>query len=161
MYFCSKTFGHDLGLSCAYRQWKADSHCSKIHGYSLAVKLEFTAYTLDSNNWVLDFGDFGEIKTFLEQTFDHKLLVAEDDPELDMFYKMRDLGICELSVITDSISCETFARLIFMWVDHWLHTTRPYTRVVLHKVTVSEHGANSASFTFPVKYEGMHIYESP
>ena len=25
----------------AYRQWRADSHCNKIHGYALSFKFEF------------------------------------------------------------------------------------------------------------------------
>ena len=30
-----KTFGAERGFSCAFRQWKADSDCKYIHGYSL------------------------------------------------------------------------------------------------------------------------------
>ena len=58
-YQSTKTFGHDLGISCAFRQWRAThSHCSKIHGYALSVTMVFEANTLDDRNWVMDFGGF-------------------------------------------------------------------------------------------------------
>ena len=42
-YVSTKTYGHEVGLSCAFRQHKADSHCAKLHGYALSVKVEFEA----------------------------------------------------------------------------------------------------------------------
>ena len=79
-YKSTKTFGHELGLSSAFRQWKAQSHCRFVHGYALAVKFEFEAEELDVRNWVVDFGSLKSLRKMLEDTFDHKLLVAEDDP---------------------------------------------------------------------------------
>ena len=38
-YVSTKTY-KDLG-PVAYRQWRADSHCNKIHGYSLSFNFEF------------------------------------------------------------------------------------------------------------------------
>ena len=35
MYRSSKTYGHEIGLSAAFRQWRAQSHCRLIHGYAL------------------------------------------------------------------------------------------------------------------------------
>lgn len=32
LYQSTKTYGHDRGFSCAFRQWRADSHCRLIHG---------------------------------------------------------------------------------------------------------------------------------
>ena len=41
MYISTKTFGHESGLSCAFRQPNAThSHCSLIHGYALAFKFK-------------------------------------------------------------------------------------------------------------------------
>ena len=52
MYNSTKTYGHDVGLSCSFRQWRAQSHCSKVHGYALSVKFTFAAEKLDERNWV-------------------------------------------------------------------------------------------------------------
>ena len=79
MYKSTKTFGHEIGLSACFRQWRADSHCRFLHGYALAIKFVFAANELDVRNWVVDFGSLKSLKSQLEDTFDHKLLVAEND----------------------------------------------------------------------------------
>ena len=68
----TKTYGHDLGFSVAFRQWRAQSHCRLLHGYSLAFRFEFAAEELDPRNWVVDFGGLKGLKAMLEQNFDHK-----------------------------------------------------------------------------------------
>src|SRR5688500_7012818 len=77
-YLSTKTYGHEVGFSCAFRQWRAASHCSLIHGYALSIAITFEAEQLDDNNWVVDFGGMGSFKEWLTQTFDHTLLVAWD-----------------------------------------------------------------------------------
>ena len=64
-YQSTKTYGNDRGLSCCFRQWRADSHCNLLHGYSLGFRFVFEADTLDERNWVYDFGDCKWIKEFL------------------------------------------------------------------------------------------------
>mgnify|MGYP001588063145 CR=1 FL=1 len=49
-YKSTKTYGHAIGLSAAFRQWRADSHCKYLHGYALAVKFVFEAGELDSRD---------------------------------------------------------------------------------------------------------------
>ena len=44
-----KTYGHDNGFSCAFRQWSAESHCSYIHGYSLGFTVTIGSDKLDVN----------------------------------------------------------------------------------------------------------------
>lgn len=78
----TKTYGHDIGLSCCFRQWRSASHCRFLHGYALAVHLEFEADDLDARSWVMDFGSLKPVRQWLVQTFDHKTLVAADDPLL-------------------------------------------------------------------------------
>ena len=58
MFFSTKTYGHETGLSCAFRQPNAThSHCSLLHGYALSFKFVFGAQELDNKNWAVDFGD--------------------------------------------------------------------------------------------------------
>ena len=146
-YSSSKTYGHDLGFSCCFRQWRADSHCRLLHGYALAIRLEFEADTLDDKNWVVDFGSLKNLKSIFEQLFDHTLVVAEDDPDLDTFVDLNDKGIANV-VFVENTGCEAFARLIFDYTDAWLEDDTSYKpRVRMRSVTVSEHGANSATYT--------------
>lgn len=145
-YQSTKTFGHDLGISCAFRQWRAThSHCSKIHGYAIAVTLVFEAATLDERNWVMDFGGFKQIKQEIMDTFDHKLVVAADDPMLPEFKRMHQLGVADV-VILPKVGCEAFAQFISQAMVEPMIKKEFSDRVKLVSVEVREHGANSALF---------------
>jgi 6-pyruvoyltetrahydropterin/6-carboxytetrahydropterin synthase len=60
---------HDA-FPCAYRQWRADSHCNLIHGYSFSMKFYFGTDNLDARNWAADYGGLKELKGVLESQFD-------------------------------------------------------------------------------------------
>ena len=90
MYQSIKTYGNERGLSCCFRQHRAHSHCNLLHGYSLGFRFTFEAATLDERNWVYDFGDCKWIKSFLDDTFDHTLVIASDDPELELFKELHE-----------------------------------------------------------------------
>lgn len=140
----TKTYGHDVGLSCAFRQHRATSHCAQLHGYALAVRLEFEANELDANGWVIDFGALKPVKGFLERTFDHRTLVARDDPSLDAFLRLHDAGAADVLVV-DRIGCEAFASYVLAEVSRWLVEAGHAPRVRLVSAEVREHGANGAS----------------
>lgn len=145
-YTSTKTYGHEVGLSCCFRQWRAThSHCQFLHGYAISVRLEFEADDLDARNWVVDFGGLREIKSKLVATFDHKTVVAHDDPLMDWFVEGEDRGLLEL-VVLDDVGCERFAEHVYRMADGWLHDSgyAPRCRVAL--VEVREHGANSAIY---------------
>lgn len=145
MHISTKTFGHEIGLSCAFRQWRADSHCRLLHGYALAFKFVFEADMLDARNWVVDFGSLKGLKGLLEAHFDHKTVVAEDDPELAWFKQAEKLGIIELRIVPAG-GCERFAELVFHVTKIWLTDNGYAPRVRLRSVEVMEHGANSAAY---------------
>lgn len=144
-YRSTKTYGHDIGLSCAFRQWRADSHCRFLHGYSIAVRVEFEAEDVDARNWVVDFGSLKSFKHMLETTFDHKTLVAEDDPHLKVFEHMSDIGLIQM-IVVPATGCEAFARMIFEVLQVWVKDAGYAPRVKVHSVEVKEHGANSAIY---------------
>lgn len=145
-YKSTKTYGHELGLSCAFRQWRAESHCRFLHGYAVAVKFEFEASELDHRFWVVDFGSLKSLKGWLENTFDHKTLVAEDDPELMRFKRLQDAGVIQLRIVP-ATGCEKFAEIIYGATEVWLRDNGYAPRVRLASVEVREHGANSAIYT--------------
>ena len=141
-YYSTKTYDHNEGLSCAFRQWRAkDSHCRWIHGYALAVKFTFGCKELDDRNWVQDFGGLKEIKAWLKQNFDHTLCIAEDDPELETFKGLEDLDLVDLNIMP-AVGCEKFAEYIYNHVSKIVDDDRKW----LESVEVREHGANSAIY---------------
>lgn len=142
VYGSTKTYVHSVGLSCCFRQWRAThSHCQFLHGYALKVKLTFEAVALDERNWVVDFGSLKEIKQALENAFDHKTLIAQDDPMLSHFEQMDKLGLIQL-VVVEHIGCEAFSKLIFQHVASYILNTT--VNAALIQVEVAEHEGNSA-----------------
>lgn len=144
VYTASKTYTANSGLSAAFRQWRADSHCKFLHGYALEVRLDFSATKLDANGWVIDFGGLKPIKAWLESQFDHKTLIAQDDPELPWFKEAASRNILDLNILP-AIGCEAFAGMIFAYVSDWLAQNNHAPRVQLTRVTVREHAGNEAS----------------
>lgn len=142
----TKTYGHDLGFSCCFRQWRAQSHCAQLHGYAIAIRIEFGAVSLDRNNWVIDFGGLKDLKTALQDTFDHKTLVAHDDPNVAFFAEGERLGVMDV-VMVENTGCESFAKLVYDAATNWLKTHEQATRCHVVSVEVKEHGANSAIYT--------------
>jgi 6-pyruvoyltetrahydropterin/6-carboxytetrahydropterin synthase len=121
--FTSTKEWHDA-FPCAYRQWRADSHCNLLHGYAFTIKVYFGADTLDARNWCADYGGLRDLKRILEDQFDHRLLVSEDDPDMDWFKEAERRGIAKLNIIP-ATGCEALADMIYKFIngvyipDHW------------------------------------------
>ena len=141
-YYSTKTYGHERGLSCCFRQWRADSHCNMMHGYALAFSFKFEAATLDHNNWVVDFGGLKWLKAWLENQFDHTTLVAQDDPEMETFRMLHDKKLIDMRVIP-GVGCEKTAEYVFDHVASQIDSLHA-GRVKLISVEVREHPGNSA-----------------
>lgn len=146
-FYSTKTYGNEVGLSCCFRQWKAThSHCSKLHGYSLGVRLVFECQTLDDRGWVQDFGGLKPVKKWLQETFDHTVLIAVDDPCLSDFKRLDERGLINLRIV-ECVGCESFARLICNQVNKILGETEQLNSTArIYSVEVFEHGANSATY---------------
>ena len=140
MYRVTKTYGHDRGFSCAFRQWSSNTNCQYLHGYSLGFSIELESNSLDINNWVYDFGKFSFLETWLKERFDHTLLVSKNDPELDLIKSLNHKAakIVEL----EKISCEYFAEITFKFLEEHFSNLD----VTVNSVIVSEHSSNSAGF---------------
>lgn len=145
MYTSTKTYMHAVGLSAAFRQWRADSHCRFLHGYPISVKFTFCANELDVRNWVVDFGSLKSLKGWLEDLLDHKTLVASDDPELETFRLLHKKGIVDLREIP-ATGCEALAYYIYQYADGWLGDYGYKPRCWLKSVEIREHDGNSAAY---------------
>ena len=145
-YYSTKTYGHNIGLACVFRQPNADhSHCHLLHGYSLAFRFTFGCNELDNKNWAVDFGGLKPLKIWLEDHFDHKTAVDKNDPHLD---KLRELEKYDLAEIVefDGVGAEMFAKHAFDFADE-LIKKQTNGRCFVESVECMEHGANSAIYT--------------
>jgi len=141
-----RSYKRFIGYSCAFRQWKADSHCNMIHGYAFAFKVWFEG-ELDDRGWVIDFGCFKRngVKEWMKNMFDHTTCVAADDPELELFKEMDKRGMIDLRVLDGGVGCEKFAELIGNYLQEIVHKETD-GRVKVHKCQVWEHEDNMAEY---------------
>lgn len=135
----------ELG-SCAFRQPNAKSHCRHIHGYRLIAKIWFNCNELDQNNWVMDFGGLKDLKTQLELTFDHSLIVDENDPLLGIFRQLAAADGAKLVLMKNGVGIEKFANFVFEHANHFVKRATN-ERVWVSKVEVWEHEKNSAIYS--------------
>lgn len=145
VYKSAKNYDHIEGLSCCFRQWRAtDSHCQFLHGYALAFYFEFSSNNLDDRNWCFDFGGLKFLREWLHANFDHKLLVAEDDPLLPTLLSLADEKIAQVRVMP-AVGCEAIAHFVHDEIAPVI-TRVTNGRVWLELVRVSEHSGNSATY---------------
>tara|TARA_R110002153_G_scaffold245120_1_gene400627 strand:- start:49 stop:492 length:444 start_codon:yes stop_codon:yes gene_type:complete len=145
MYYSTKRYGHESGLSAVFRQPNADhSHCHLLHGYSLAFTFTFGCKSLDDKNWVVDFGGLKKLKSWLEDTFDHKVVLDRSDPKADVIYALEQHGLADI-VTLDGVGAEKFAQHAYNFADNLVYEMSG-GRCWCVRVEVAEHGANSAIY---------------
>jgi 6-pyruvoyltetrahydropterin/6-carboxytetrahydropterin synthase len=141
-YTVTKRYDYIEGWSTTFRQHKAESHCHFIHGYALAFEFTFGSIELNELNWVLDFGGLKDLKAWLKETFDHKTLVAEDDPHRDWYIEGANRGVMDV-IIIPATGCEKVAEWVYSKAKELLDLYYP---VHLMQVKVQEHNGNSATY---------------
>jgi len=141
----TKTFSN---FPCAHRQWRHDGDCALIHGYSRSFHFQFGAHTLDACGFAVDFGKLDFVKAHLEYMFDHTMLINPDDPYLDKFKELDELGICALRVMPYGVGMEATAMYLCEFVDERL---REITngRCWVISVEARENDKNSAVYANP------------
>jgi len=151
MFTSTKVFD---GFSCCFRQWKATTtHCQYLHGYGVSFKVWFEG-DLDDRNWVWDFGGMKRAKTqidgmspkaWMDYMFDHTVIVAKDDPKIDLFKGLNSNGVIQLREV-EATGAEKFAEFIFNKLNPFVQE-ETNGRVKVKQVEFKEHGKNSAIYS--------------
>ena len=97
-YKSSKRFGP---ITTGHRQWRDKGHCSYVHGYGRYVRLTFEATKLDERGWVMDFGDLKDIKSWIDSEWDHRTLIAADDPLIPELKALEKVGGINLNILPE------------------------------------------------------------
>ena len=149
-HYSTKTYGHNIGLSAVFRQPNADhSHCHLLHGYSLQFKFTFGCDELDNKNWAVDFGGLKPLKAWLEDHFDHKLCMDENDPMKDELLLLESKGLAEIRQF-NGVGAEKFAEHAWAFADQLIRD-KTDNRCWCEEVECAEHGANSAIYKSNLK----------
>ena len=127
MYSVTKSIDFCYG----HRLLDYDGICKHPHGHNGQVEIEVRKNGLDKRNMVCDFSDIKRIvKTWIDDAFDHKMLLRRDDPLVKI---LQDLG--EPVFICDSNpTAEHIARLIY---QHAAGQGLPVTRVKMWETPTS------------------------
>ncbi len=109
---------------------------------------------LDEMNWIMDYGGFKStdavptpgngLKDWMNHMWDHTLLIEKDDPQLETFQYMEELGLCSLRVM-DAMGAESCAKLVFDHFNERMALTGG-GRVKVTKVECWEAGKNSSIY---------------
>lgn len=108
------TIGTDAKFEAAHRQLHDDGKCGYLHGHNWRVEFEITAPTdcLNECGYLVDY----KLLKDLISVYDHKVLLNECDPLIDILTKEGQKVIafpCEPT-------CENLANLILHDVSHLL-----------------------------------------
>lgn len=155
MYTCTKKFAN---FPFAHRQPAHPGHCRLIHGHNWAFVFTFGCKHLEpGTEFVVDFGDLKWLKAWLEERFDHTLVLNQDDPMLEFLKNVLVNTFldpshtdqkCELAKITCVPNCgaEGLAAYLYREINCELFV-RYQGRVFLHSVSVEEDEKNSAAYS--------------
>jgi 6-pyruvoyltetrahydropterin/6-carboxytetrahydropterin synthase len=145
-------------LPCSHQQWQdADTsgvygtgQCSKTHGYSREVHLEFSATDVDDYGWVVGFGSLKPVKNWLEWLFDHTALWEAGDPRLQDILRINQelqIPIYNLRVLPSGVSMEQTTLFLSIYLNAYiLDTTND--RCWISRLEVRENDKNSGVIEF-------------
>lgn len=141
------------GYSTVFRQWRAEgTHCKFLHGYGVSFKVWFEG-ELDEKNWVWDFGGMkrakGTIdgmnpKEWFDWLLDHTTIVATDDPQLEYFRALDEMGVIQLRELED-VGAERFAEYLYNKLNEFV-LAETDGRVRVTQVEFREHDKNNAVY---------------
>ncbi|QDP54822.1 MAG: putative 6-carboxy-5 6 7 8-tetrahydropterin synthase [Prokaryotic dsDNA virus sp.] len=103
-------------LPAAHRQPNHDGHCRLIHGHNWAFDITLQCVKLDENGFVVDVGKMKLIRSWLENRFDHTLLLNADDP-IRGESQLAVLQQLSKVVIVDNCGMEGLARYVLEHVN--------------------------------------------
>lgn len=142
---CTKLY---TDIPFAHRQPNHEGHCSLIHGHNWSFEIEFVCKQKDKCGFVIDFGKLQDVKQMLN-TFDHALLLNEDDPGLMFLQGMLNRQASDAVhfariVVVPDCSCEGLAEYVLAKASDLVqHISVGRVKVV--RVTCYEDSKNSAS----------------
>jgi len=98
---CTKRY---QDIPFAHRQPNHDGHCAHIHGHNWAFEFTFSCDRPDVNNFVVDFGKLKWLRSWVDTSFDHALVVPAADPERTIFDTLVARKMAKVLYVPDASS---------------------------------------------------------
>ena len=100
----------ELSFCYGHRLLDYQGKCAHPHGHNGRVEIEFGTEKLDHRGMVIDFVDIKtEVKRFLDEELDHKMLLRRDDPLTRVLQDLKE----PVFVMEQNPTAENIARVIF------------------------------------------------
>lgn len=141
MLTCKKTYSD---IPFAHRQHTHKGHCSLVHGHNWSITLYFECSEVDTNGFVVDFGNLKYIKAWIEENLDHACLLNDNDEEAQKM--LKESGHLFKAYQLPNCSCEGIAQHLYGIFDPMLRS-KTDGRVWVTSVEVTEDAKNSAMYS--------------
>jgi len=148
----------------AHRQPAHDGHCALLHGHNWSLEFTFACETPEEGTgFVVDFGKLKTLRKWLEDRFDHTLVLNETDPFLEYFQEQLEevrfnctspssVELAKIIPVPDC-SCEGLAQWLLVEINKQFFELGGVKadldcvrrKVQVTKVTVYEDSKNSAT----------------
>ncbi len=115
----------DLHFSYGHRLMNHAGKCKMLHGHNARVTIRLGSSKLDENGMLVDFSDLkNTAKGWIDEQFDHQMLLHEDDPIAPVLQKAGE----HVRLLQVHPTAECLAQLIFDFVSE---SGFPVTEVIL------------------------------
>lgn len=133
-------------LPCCHRSWSNPGKRFFLHGCERTFEIEFAcAETEPGSGSVVDSAALNEVRAALRYQFDHTTLIAEDDPQRDLFELLAERGVVDLRIM-DSTSMEGSAAWVFETAER-IVALATGGRVWVSRIEASESRNNVVTLT--------------
>ncbi len=93
-----------------HRLLNYEGQCRNLHGHNGRVEVDLETAALDERGMVVDFADIKRrIKTWIDETLDHRMLLHRDDPVVPALQQGKELFF----LMDENPTAENIAKLIF------------------------------------------------
>lgn len=145
---------HRIGpISTGQRQWKAGNECHWAHGFGRIIELTFWVVQPDKEGVYVSGLDLTMIESWIREEWDHRILLQHDDPLIDQFRTLHELGGININVTPEKYGpgLEQSCQFLYDNIKEKIEQ-RTWKRVGVESVRIWEHENYSATHgTFPSK----------
>ncbi|OBG29952.1 hypothetical protein A5764_20510 [Mycobacterium sp. 852002-51057_SCH5723018] len=133
-------------LPCCHRSWSNPGKRFFLHGCERTFEIEFACADAEPDSGsVVDSAALDEVRAALRYQFDHTTLIAEDDPQRDLFELLAERGVVDLRIM-DSTSMDGSAAWVFETAEH-IVALATGGRVWVSRIEASESRNNVVTLT--------------